>query len=124
MAPLKGINVSVKGLNPFRNANIRRGKSGEAGGRATSLEYLERDSSRPQYHFVLDHHSCSGGDMNPEIAAEWALKRACGPCRKNESYEHKGCVEAKEIYDMLASALRVDEPISNGKRIKGWLIPD
>ncbi len=62
--------------------------------------------------------------MNPEIAAEWALQRACGPCRKNQSYEHKGCIEAKEIYDMLASAVRVDEPMTNGKRIRGWLIPD
>jgi len=62
--------------------------------------------------------------MEPEAAAEWVLKRTCGPCRKSDSYEHKGCIEAKEIYDMLKSAIRVDEAISNGDRIKGWLIPD
>jgi len=62
--------------------------------------------------------------MEPDTAAEWVLKRACGPCRKTDSYEHKGCIEAKEIHDMLKSAVRVDEKMSNGNRIKGWLIPD
>lgn len=62
--------------------------------------------------------------MEPKTAAVWVLKRACGPCRKNESYEHKGCIEAKEIHDMLKSAVRVNEETSYGDRIKGWLIPD
>lgn len=62
--------------------------------------------------------------MEPNTAAEWALKRACGPCRKNDSYEHKGCIEAKEIHDMLKSAIRINETMTNGGQIKGWLIPD
>jgi hypothetical protein len=62
--------------------------------------------------------------MEPTAAAEWVLKRACGPCRKNDSYEHKGCIEAKEIHDMLKSAVRVNDKISNELQIKGWLIPE
>ncbi len=62
--------------------------------------------------------------MEPNTAAEWVLNRACGPCRKRNSYEHKGCTEAKEIHDMLKSAVRVNETVTNGDQIKGWLIPD
>ena len=62
--------------------------------------------------------------MDPNTAADWVLKRACGPCRKNNSYEHKGCIEAKEIHDMLMSAIRVKETMTNEGQIKGWLIPD
>jgi len=62
--------------------------------------------------------------MEPKTAAEWVLKRACRPCRKNDSYAHKACIEAKEIYDMLSSAVKVDAKVPNGDRIKGWLIPE
>ena len=62
--------------------------------------------------------------MEPKNAAEWVLKRACGPCRRNDSYEHKGCIEAKEISDMLSTAVKVDAKVANGDRIKGWLIPE
>ncbi len=62
--------------------------------------------------------------MEPNAAAEWVLKRACGPCRKNNSCNHKACIEAKEIHDMLKSAVRVTDKISDGRQIKGWLIPE
>jgi len=62
--------------------------------------------------------------MELEAAAEWVLKRACGPYRKNGSCEHKACIEAKEIHDWLKSAIRVNEKMANGERIKGWLIQD
>ena len=62
--------------------------------------------------------------MEPRTAAEWVSKRACSPCRKNDSYEHKACIEAKEIYDMLSSAVKVDAKVANGDRIEGWLIPE
>ena len=62
--------------------------------------------------------------MEPDIAAEWVLQRACGPCRKSGSYAHKACIEAKEIHDLLKSAIRVDETVTKGHQIKGWLIPD
>lgn len=61
--------------------------------------------------------------MEPEVAAEWVLKRACATCRKNESYDHPGCIIAREIYELLKSAKRVDHKLSNGDRIRGWLIP-
>ena len=62
--------------------------------------------------------------MEPDIAAEWVLKRACGPCRKNDSYEHPACIAAKEIHDMLKSAIRLNETMANGSQVNGWLIPD
>jgi hypothetical protein len=62
--------------------------------------------------------------MEPKEIAEWALKRACGPCRKSDAYEHKGCIEAKEIHDWLSSAVKIDGQSSNGQRISGWLIPE
>lgn len=62
--------------------------------------------------------------MEPQVVEDWVLKRACGHCRKNEFCEHKDCIEAKEIHNMLMSAVKVNEETSNGDRIKGWLIPD
>jgi hypothetical protein len=62
--------------------------------------------------------------MEPGAIAEWVLKRACRPCRKNDSYHHKACIEAKDIHDVLKSAIRVNETTTNGGQIKGWLIPD
>jgi hypothetical protein len=62
--------------------------------------------------------------MDLNTAAKWVLKRACRPCRRNDAYEHKACIEAKEIHDMLKSAFRVNARIAHGNPVKGRLIPD
>jgi hypothetical protein len=62
--------------------------------------------------------------MEPKEVAEWAMKRACCPCRKSVSYEHKACIEPKEIHDWLSSAATIDDQLSNGQRISGFLIQE
>ncbi|MBI4962928.1 MAG: hypothetical protein HY913_06620 [Desulfomonile tiedjei] len=62
--------------------------------------------------------------MTLKEMAEWARMRACGPCRKSESYEHPACFEAKQIHDHLQTAIRIEQVDVGGKLLAGWLIPD
>lgn len=64
------------------------------------------------------------GVMDPRIAAEWALKKACISVRRHGSCDHPPCWEAKEVHEWLKSAVRLDDTSPDGDPVKGWLIPD